>query len=75
MPPIELSEDELSAVMSTARLLPVDRRDAYLEAVASALQSRREIGPGVVYRVVAEMQRVFFDPPDLSRPGTRHKWS
>jgi hypothetical protein len=72
MPPIELSDDELSAVLSAARPLPSERRDEYLQAVAAALQNCREIGPGVVYRVVAEMQRAFFHPPVLDH---RRRWS
>ena len=74
MPPIKLSDDELSAVMSAARPLLPERRDEYLRAVAAALQSCHEIGPGAVYRVVAEMQRAFFDPPDLSRAGSVPKY-
>jgi hypothetical protein len=71
MPPIRLSDSELDAVMAAARPLAVDRRDAFLQAVAGALQGCGEIGPGVVHRVCAEIQRAFFDPPDLSHPGRR----
>jgi hypothetical protein len=70
MPPIRLSDVELDAVMAAARPLPVERRDAFLQAVAGALQGR-ELGPGVVHRVCAEAQRAFFDPPDLSHHGSR----
>jgi hypothetical protein len=71
MPPIHLSDSELDAVMAAARPLAVERRDAFLQAVAGALRGCGEIGPGVVHRVCAETQRAFFDPPDLSRPGRR----
>lgn len=67
MPPLKLSDDELSAVLAAARPLPVECRDAFLQQVASALQGCGEIGPGVVYRVAAQVQREFFDPPDLSK--------
>ena len=50
------------------------RRDAFLQAVAGALQSCDEIGPGAVYRVVAETQRAFFDAPDLTRSGNGSKY-
>jgi hypothetical protein len=66
MPPIRLFDSEFDAVMAAARPLPVERRDAFLQAVAGALQGCREIGPGVVHRVCAETQRAFFDPPDLA---------
>jgi hypothetical protein len=67
--PVRLTDDELSTVMAAARPLPVERRDAFLQQVAAALQACREIGPGAVYRAVAETQRAFFDPPDLSGGG------
>ena len=66
MPPIRLSDSELDAVMAAARPLAVERRDAFLQQVAITLQRCGEIGPGVVHRICAEVQRVHFDPPDLS---------
>jgi hypothetical protein len=71
MPPIKLTDDELSAVLRAAQPIAVDRRDAFLQAVALALQSCTEIGPGVVYRIVAAAQREFFDPPVLDGEETR----
>jgi hypothetical protein len=38
-------------------------RDAFLQSVADALTRCDVIGPGTVYRIVAETQRQFFDPP------------
>jgi hypothetical protein len=60
MPPIRLSDDELSAVFSAARPLPVEHRGAFLEEVANALANCAEVGPGVVHRVAFELQRAFF---------------
>ena len=76
MPPIRLSDSELDAVMAAARPIAVERRDAFLQQVADALQRCGEIGPGVVYRIVSETQRAFFDPPDLSAhaPGRGSKY-
>jgi hypothetical protein len=65
MSPIRLTDAELEAVMAAARSIAVNRRDAFLQQVASALQSCGEVGPGVVYRAVAEVQRTHFDPPDF----------
>jgi hypothetical protein len=64
--PLHLSDSELDAVMAAARPLNVNVRDAFLQAVAAALAGCSEVGPGTVYRIVAETQRRFFDPPDLS---------
>jgi hypothetical protein len=69
--PLRLSDDELNAVMAAARPIDVSRRDAFLQRVAVTLQGCNEIGPGVVYRVAAQVQREFFDPPDLSHAGGR----
>jgi hypothetical protein len=74
MSPIALSDAELEAVLTAARPISVDRRDAFLQQIASSLQSCRELGPGVVYRVLAETQRAFFDPPDFSRSAGASKY-
>jgi hypothetical protein len=71
--PVRLTDDELSTVMAAARPLDVARRDAFLQQVASALQSCREVGPGVVARTCAELQRQFFDPPEVSHTSTRFR--
>jgi hypothetical protein len=72
--PIKLSDNELDAVMAAARPLPVEMRDAFLQAVARALRRcNGDIGPGLVHRVVRELQPEFFDPPDLAprRSGSK----
>ena len=74
MRPIRLSDDELDAVLAAARPLAVERRDAFLQQVATGLQACTEIGPGVVYRVVAATQRAFFNAPDLSRGKDYSRW-
>jgi hypothetical protein len=65
MPPVRLSDSELSAVFDAARPLEPHARDAFLQHVADQLSTCVEIGPGVVARVCREAQRQFFDPPDL----------
>jgi hypothetical protein len=67
MPPIRLSDTELDTVFAAARPLAADLRDPFLRAVANALAGKPMLGPGVVARTCAELQRQFFDPPDLSR--------
>ena len=74
MSPIKLSDDELSAVLAAARPLPVASRDAFLQQVASALQSCGEIGPGSVHRAIATAQRAHFDPPNLSKSAGSSKY-
>jgi hypothetical protein len=73
--PIRLNDTELDVVFSAARPLPVELRDPFLQAVADALASRGEVGPGVVYQVCREQQRRFFDPPNLDRGSEVNKYS
>lgn len=85
VPPLRLSDDELTAVMAAARPLPVGSRDAFLQSVAHELQGCGEIGPGIVHQVCREQQRAFMGMgphwPDLSNvsgpghgtPGVGHE--
>jgi hypothetical protein len=68
MGPIRLTDAQLDAIFSAAKPLAVQDRDAFLQAVAEALQEYREIGDGDVARTVRVVQRRFFDPP-LSTDG------
>jgi hypothetical protein len=72
---LKLSDDEMDAILRAAGPIDVDRRDGFLQAVASALASHPgEVGPGVVHRVCAEVQRQHFDPPDFSHAGSVSKY-
>jgi hypothetical protein len=73
MPPLRLTNAELEAVMAAARPIAVEQRDAFLQQVAAGLASSPEIGPGVVHRVCREIQRAFFDVPDLGQ-GRPSRW-
>jgi hypothetical protein len=76
MPPIRLTDDEMTAVLQAARPLAVEDRDAFLCDVAAELRGR-EVGPGTVHRVCVEVQKRYFVPPDLSRAAggtTRTKY-
>ena len=44
MPPVKLTDDELSAVFTAAQPIPVARRDAFLQDVAAHL--RCQVGGG-----------------------------
>ena len=47
--------------------------ESFLHAVASALQGQ-EVGPGLVARTCAELQRQFWRPPDFSRSSGSSKY-
>jgi hypothetical protein len=75
MSPLKLSDDELDQVMAAARPLPVHARDAFLQQVAIELaRCNGDIGPGTVFRVVRDVQRIYFDAPDLSHGGDGGKY-
>jgi hypothetical protein len=76
MPPLKLSDQELDAIFAAARPLAQDRRDGFLQEVATALANEPgPIGPGTVHRVVAQAQRNHFDPPSNDREPSRSRWS
>jgi hypothetical protein len=60
--PLRLTDDQLAAVLRAAEPLAVGDRGAFLQDVAAALQGQ-ELGDGTVYRVVAQVQRKYCDPP------------
>jgi hypothetical protein len=72
MPPVKLTDDELSAVFTAAQPIPVARRDAFLQDVAAHLRHCREIGPGHVHRAIEQAQRTHFDPPQMSVGSPGH---
>jgi hypothetical protein len=65
--PISLNSDaELDAVITACQPLESGRRDAFLRELAAELgRYRGGLGPGAVYRVIRDVQRHHFDPPDL----------
>jgi hypothetical protein len=65
MPPIALTDAQLTAVFEAARPLAVRDRDAFLLDLATALQGQENLGDGTVFRLIREVQRRHFDPPRL----------
>ena len=63
---ISLEDDEMSAVLDAARPLPPKLRSEFLQAVATEIEHQPQRGPGAVYRACRDLQRKYFDPPDLS---------
>ena len=65
--PADLSEDQIQAILSATRPLPIADRDAFLDDVADALDGV-ELGDGAVYRTIKDVQRRYWDPPQA------HHW-
>jgi hypothetical protein len=75
MPPIALTDAQLTAVFEAARPLAAASRDAFLLDLAVALQGQANLGDGTIFRLIREVQRRHFDPPlstdDRAQPHHR----
>ena len=67
MPPLSLSDAQMSRLLAACAPLAVSQRRPFLEALAADLRQHPEIGDGTVDRAIRETQRQFWQPPDLSR--------
>lgn len=61
--PLGLTESEYDAVMRASAPLQGHQRAGFLEALAEELRNAGELGDGRVHRVIAQVQRKFWDPP------------
>jgi hypothetical protein len=55
--PLSLSDDEFAAVQAAAAPIHPLQRGAFLEALAKELEQHPVVGPGLVHRLAAELQR------------------
>jgi hypothetical protein len=67
--PLALSDEEMTVVLTLAAPIERARRDAFLRAVTAALAASPARGAGVAHCVAREIQRAFFDPPQMSDPA------
>ena len=70
---LSLTDNQLAIVMSHAHPLQPRDRSQFLEAVADRLAGAGELGDGTVSRACRELQRSYFDAPDLRGTGTGHE--
>ena len=59
MPPLSLSDEELSLLRSLAEPVAYGRRREFLLSVAAALERCPQPGPGATYRIARDVQRRF----------------
>jgi hypothetical protein len=57
--PLTLTDEELAAVQAAAAPIHPNQRDAFLKALAAELEKQPAIGPGVVHRCAAALQKTF----------------
>ena len=55
--PLSLSDDEYNAVQAAAAPIHPLQRDAFLKALAAELERQPVVGPGLVHRLAADLQR------------------
>ena len=61
-----LSDTELSAVMTAAKPIPAQSRDAFLRDVSIELSRFEVIGPGLVARACSKIQRQYLNAPSFT---------
>ena len=74
MPPLQLTDAEMSVLRRLAEPLDYQRRPQFLQEVAVELEARRqagEIGEGAVHRVARALQRKFWEPPEFPNAAGR----
>jgi hypothetical protein len=57
--PLSLSDDEYNAVQAAAAPIHPQQRGAFLQALAVELERYPVVGPGVVHRCAAALQKTF----------------
>ena len=76
--PLQLSDDEMSVLMSLAGPIDQRLRAQFLQEVAQELEAKRqagEVGQGLVHRMARTIQRKYWDPPSLPNASPVHRGS
>jgi hypothetical protein len=55
--PLSLNDAEFAAVQAAAAPIHPNQRHAFLQALAAELEKHAVVGPGLVHRLAAEVQR------------------
>ena len=72
MPPLRLTDSQITHIFAAARPLAVQNRDAFLQEVAAALAGIADPGDGDVARAIRQTQRRFWDPPITDERAQPH---
>ena len=59
---LKLPDHDFARLMQAAKPLPVSDRDAFLRDVAAELGQHDVVGPGLLHRVISEVQRHYIAP-------------
>jgi hypothetical protein len=70
MPPLHLSDEEMTLLLELSRPIDQRHREQFLVEVAQEIEASGHVsGPGAVHRVGRVVQRRFWDPPALANTG------
>jgi hypothetical protein len=76
MPPLELNDSEMSMLLTLSAPIDQRLRPQFLQEVATELEAKRqagEIGEGSVHRLARQIQRKYWDPPQLPNASPVHR--
>jgi hypothetical protein len=71
--PLALSDEELTIIMNVCAPLQPQERSAFLGKLADHLRGAPEIGPGGLHRLVRELLRHTWRPPEVTRESVHHR--
>jgi hypothetical protein len=67
MPPLSLTDEEMSLLRELAAPIPPRQRQEFLLAIAAALETEQtagaDIGPGLIHRVASRLQHRYGPAP------------
>ena len=67
--PVHLSNSQLEQILRAAAPLAPEDRSPFLADVATALRGQA-LGDGATFRIVREVQKRYFHPPELTPGGS-----
>jgi hypothetical protein len=63
MPPLQLNDEEMTAVMQAAGPIHPRQRDDFMRTLSAELERYSVVGPGLVHRLAADLQRKYVIDP------------
>jgi hypothetical protein len=73
--PIALSDEQMSAIWAAAMPLDVKARGAFPEDVAREISRHPILADGLLHRVIMQVQKKHFDPPQFATDNGASKYS
>ena len=65
---LRLTDHDFERLMQAAKPLPVSDRDAFLKDVPAELGQHEVVGPGLLHRIISEVQRRYIAAQASSEP-------